>query len=324
MKISVVLIVYRVEQYLRQCLDSVLSQSYRNLEIILVIGRSPDGNDDGCEAIAGEYAARDERIRIITCEAAGVADARNRGLLAATGELLGFVDPDDYIEPDMFEHLVSLMGETGADISVCGVYHEFVNATKTDYDPMNASYILMTGEQALENVLRGRYFYLHCWDKLYKRELWDGIVFPVGAKVEDRVVVDKILGRAASLVYSPVPKYHYRERRGSMSKETDFVKNNSLANEELAEYVKAYHPSLSGVLSEYMTYEYITSIQNIYLSGGKKADTEGYVRKLSQMKSVGGRSLRLKRFLALHFPQVLVLNTRLHNKKREPEETRFT
>ena len=324
MKISVILIIYKVESYLRQCLDSVLSQTWKDLEIILVIGRSPDGEDDGCEAIAAEYAAGDDRIRMITCLAAGVADARNRGLDAATGDLVGFVDPDDYIEPDMFEYLVNIMRENAADIAVCGVFHEFVNATRTRYYPMDSHSVTMTSAQALENVLRGRYFYLHCWDKLYKRSLWEDIRFPVGAKVEDRVVVDKILGRADTIVYSPVPKYHYRERSGSMSRETDFVKNNDLANEELASYIRSDFPALSGVLDEYMTYEYITSIQNILLNGGKTADIREYRGKLGAMAAVGDRGLRLKRWLALHLPMVLVLNTRLKRAKKDNSEIRFT
>ena len=176
-KISVIIIIYKVKDYLRQCLDSVTSQTYKNLEIIAVAGKDKDGGDDGCEEICREYAARDERIKIITCAAAGVSDARNRGLEAATGDLIGFVDSDDFTDPDMFEHLISLMDEKNADISVCGRYYEFVNKTLSD-SPLPDGPKVMDAHGAMEMILSGTGFYLHSWDKLYKKELWDGITFP--------------------------------------------------------------------------------------------------------------------------------------------------
>ncbi|MBR6328448.1 MAG: glycosyltransferase family 2 protein [Lachnospiraceae bacterium] len=325
-KISIIIITYRVERYLQKCLDSVLGQDYENLEIIMVIGRSPHGDDDGCEDIARGYAALDERIKIITCEAAGVSDARNRGLEAATGELIGFVDSDDFIDRDMYSRMVRQLSENDADIVVCGRYYEFVNTTKKDAAGRGC---LMSGRDALETVLKGDGFYLHCWDKLYRRELWEGISFPVDRYVEDRVVVNRVLGRAQRIYYDPTPAYHYRERKESMSKTGSIAYNNTLADEELAAYIGSEFPDLKPLLEKYMIYGYITAIQNVYMSGGGKKEAAPFTQKL---KAAGispgnryvGASLKLKRFLALNAPGILVWNTRRKNNTLENEEERFT
>ena len=103
-KISVIVPVYKVEPYLRKCLDSIVGQTYQNLEIILV----DDGSPDGCGAICDEYAAQDKRVRVIHKANGGVSSARNAGLTAATGEWIGWVDSDDWIEPDMYERMLEL------------------------------------------------------------------------------------------------------------------------------------------------------------------------------------------------------------------------
>ena len=335
-KISVIIIIYKVKDYLRQCLDSVTSQTYKNLEIVAVAGKDKDGGDDGCEDICREYAAKDERIKIITCAAAGVSDARNRGLEAATGDLIGFVDSDDYTDPDMFEHLISLMDEKNADISVCGRYYEFVNKTLSD-SPLPDGPKVMDARDAMEMILSGTGFYLHSWDKLYKKELWDGITFPIDSYVEDRIVIDKVLGRANRIVYDPTPKYHYRERKGSMSKSGDVAAHNHEANLELSVYIKSNFPELCNLVDKYMLYECITAIQNVYLSSGK-GDIKTYRGALNEYEKTirdidpenknplirGDKKLRLKRFLALYAPSLLIMNTKRRNKQLAQDEVRFT
>ncbi len=326
-KISIIIIVYKVEAYLRQCLDSVLAQSYRELEIILVVGRSPKGDDDGCQDICREYAGKDPRIELIFCTAAGVSDARNRGLEAATGELIGFVDSDDYIDDDMFFRLASLMVKHKADIAICGRYHEFVGATVTEDTVATGEYV-MDATEALGRVLRQEGFYLHCWDKLYDARLWRTVRFPVDRYVEDRVVVDRIIGSAERIVFDPKPGYHYRERINSMSKTGDVAYNNTLANETMAAYIRENFPRLSGELDRYMVYEYITALQNVYMAGNEAADVgDPWREKLGSYDPEALKklpfSLRLKRFLALKCPYLLLWNTRRKNNKKKTLEKRF-
>ena len=114
-RISVIVPVYKVEPYLRKCLDSIVNQTYRNLEIILV----DDGSPDNCGRICDEYAERDKRIRVIHQKNGGVSSARNEGLKIASGDWIGWVDSDDWIEPDMFEYLLENAKKSKADIAVC-------------------------------------------------------------------------------------------------------------------------------------------------------------------------------------------------------------
>ena len=115
--ISVIIPIYNVEKYLRECLDSVLAQTYKNLEIILI----DDGSPDNCGKICDEYAAKDNRIKVIHQINQGVSAARNAGLDAARGEYIGFVDSDDYIKPDMYEYLYALISKDNADMAMCNV-----------------------------------------------------------------------------------------------------------------------------------------------------------------------------------------------------------
>lgn len=330
-KISIIIIVYKIAQYLQQCLDSVVAQTYENLEIILVLGHGRD-TDDGCERICQDMAAGDSRIKIIDCKAAGVSDARNRGLRAATGELIGFVDGDDYIDRDMFEHLVRLMDEKDTDISVCGRYYTFQNTENADRAYVDGPRV-MDDSQALEMILNGNGFYLHCWDKLYKKQLWQDIEFPIDSYVEDRIVVNRILARANKIVYDPTPKYHYRERLGSMSKTGSIARQNMEANRILCDFINKEYPRLKTICDTYLVYEYITAIQNVYLEADKRGERPDkteifeYKRELKGLYetcSVNlGRGLRLKTVLALKWPYILALNTRIKNKKIKTDLIRF-
>jgi len=328
-KVSIIIIIYNVEQYLKQCIDSVLAQTYENIEPVLVVGRSPEGKDDGCMQMCEEYAAKDKRIKLVTCQAAGVSDARNRGLAAATGDLIGFVDGDDYVEPQMFEHMVTLMRGYDADISVCGRFYEYVNTTLKD-EPHREGPELMDGESALAMVMMGEGFFLHCWDKLYKRELWEGITFPIDSYVEDRIVVDKVLSKAGRLIYDRTPMYHYRERKGSLSKGNCMSAYNSEANHQMANFIYKNHPALDDICDNYLIYEYITSIQNAYLEGNPNPEAiRAYKKELKTLADRMGnnefvdRRLKLKTFLALVCPQLLVWNTKRKRKNTDVELVRY-
>ena len=115
--ISIIVPVYRVEPYLDRCVQSIVDQTYQNLEIILV----DDGSPDNCPAMCDAWAAKDSRVKVIHKENGGLSDARNAGLAAAAGEYIGFVDSDDWISPDMYRLLYENMAEHGSDVSACGV-----------------------------------------------------------------------------------------------------------------------------------------------------------------------------------------------------------
>ncbi len=212
-KISVIVPVYKVEPYLRKCLDSIVSQTYQNLEIILV----DDGSPDNCGAICDEYAAGDERIRVIHKENGGVSTARNAGLAAATGDWIGWVDSDDWIELDMYEYLLKNAQEQEADIAVCSRHEVYRDRQVTlgwdNVEPLDR-------ETGLKRLLENGAMQNTLWDKLWKRELFEGLSFPEGRNYEDIAIMHRLFLRAGRVVCLPGAKYHYVQRQGSIVADT--------------------------------------------------------------------------------------------------------
>ncbi len=214
--ISVVVPVYKVEKYLNLCVDSILNQSYTNLEIILV----DDGSPDNCPAICDAYAEKDPRIKVIHKENGGLSDARNAGIEVATGKYLGFVDSDDYIAPDMYEKLYSIITENSCDMAICqaAVVQENEKATYEDSDEV---YVFESNE-ALYQMISKKLFTVNTWNKLYKRELFDKIRFPKGMLYEDLATTYKLILLSGKVAYSPMKKYAYLQRQGSIMNLTGY------------------------------------------------------------------------------------------------------
>ena len=212
-KISIIVPIYKVEKYLKQCLDSILNQTYQNMEIILV----DDGSPDGCGMICDAYAAKDDRFRVIHQTNDGVAAARNAGLAAATGEWIGWVDADDWLEPDMFEYLLENALSANADICICGRFEELRRRTShfgiTEKKLMNQA-------EALYALLEERYMDSALYDKLWRRELFRDIRFPAGRTYEDLATLYRLFTKAEWIMCLPEPKYHYRRRNDGIVGDT--------------------------------------------------------------------------------------------------------
>lgn len=210
MKISVIIPVYNVEPFLPACLDSVLAQTHRDLEIILV----DDGSADSSGAICDRYAGMDPRIRVIHQENGGVSLARNRGLELATGEVISFIDSDDTLEPDMYEQLVHHMQTHGADISHCGYKHLVRDEVRLINDTKQIR--PQTREEALECLLSGRLFSGSLCCKLFRRELLEGLSFREELKNnEDILLCFEIFNRSRRSVFADFPLYNYYARLGT-------------------------------------------------------------------------------------------------------------
>ena len=201
--ISVIIPVFRVEAYLRRCMDSVLAQTYEKMEIILV----DDGSDDGCPVICDEYAEKDSRVRVIHQKNAGLSGARNTGIDEAKGEYLAFVDSDDYLSPEFLERLYMACIETDSDMSVCR--WEYVKGGPIP-EGGNGKTQTFTGRQMLANLYipDGAYFVV-AWNKLYKRELFDNIRYPLGRIHEDEATTYRIYHRVKQAAYVDVSLYGY-------------------------------------------------------------------------------------------------------------------
>ena len=204
--ISVIVPVYNVEPYLRKCLDSIKNQTYKDMEILIVDDGSTDGSGDICD----EYKA-DKRVRVFHTENRGLSCARNVGLDNAKGDWIGFVDSDDWIEPEMYEMLLKGAEETGADIVECGIFMEYT--TRTLQCPTIQGTVCET--EAIEALIR-RKIKNQVWNKIWKEECFADIRFPEGRNYEDITVVYKIV-RKASVTGINGEYYHWRQRASSIS-----------------------------------------------------------------------------------------------------------
>lgn len=213
MKLSIIVPVYQVEAYIDECITSILNQTFRDFELILV----DDGSLDRCPAICDVYAQKDSRIRVIHQKNQGLSAARNTGLQEARGDYIGFVDSDDFIEASMYEKLLDNLEREKADISVCGRYKVWDD--KKIQEQKSNVYKVMDSTQALAlmntNVLG--YFDVAAWDKIYKRSCFKGIEFPEGKLCEDWFVMYKLFFNARRIVYDSIPLYNYRQRTGSIT-----------------------------------------------------------------------------------------------------------
>ena len=207
--VSIIVPVYNVGAYLRKCLDSILNQTYRELEILVI----DDGSTDRSGRICDEY-RKDRRVRVFHTENRGLSCARNLGLDEAKGEWIGFVDADDWIEPDMYELLIEKAVETGADIVECGWFREYPKSTKIRKAETSCYSLSL---KAIEALLQGRLSY-SVWDKVWKKELFSHIRFPEGRVSEDIAVTYKLLEKANLVTGISVPLYHYLQRDSSITR----------------------------------------------------------------------------------------------------------
>lgn len=202
--------VYDVEPYLRQCIDSIVNQTYRELEILLI----DDGSPDNCGAICDEYAQKDVRIRVFHTENRGLSAARNLGLEDATGEYIGFVDSDDWIEPDMYETLLREATETDADMVVCGVWYERKGRKRKS----RLESACFSGPKDSLQALIDCKINNTVWNKIYRHEMFSTIFFPEGHNYEDICIMHRILACSRKTVINSEPKYHCRIRKNSITK----------------------------------------------------------------------------------------------------------
>ena len=208
--ISLIVPIYNVEGYLRKCIDSILVQTYNNLEILLVNDGSPDSSGIICD----EYAKKDPRIKVIHKENGGLSDARNKGLDIAVGNYIGFVDGDDYIEPDMYQTLYHLIKEYNTDLSMIS-YNNVKNGITRPRVNTNTIRIFEKME-ALQSIIIDKEIQSYVWNKLYKAEILQDIRFPIGIMYEDVSTMLKIFKKMNNIVYFETPKYNYVFRENSI------------------------------------------------------------------------------------------------------------
>ena len=208
--ISVIVPVYKVEKYLEKCIESIIKQTYTNLQIILV----DDGSPDNCGKICDEYAKKDLRIEVIHKANGGLSDARNVGISKAKGRYIGFVDSDDYIKEDMYEILLNLIKKYDADVSICNLY-DVIDGNECIRNKENGirEYSRL---DILKEVLLDKNIQSYAWNKLYEKELFDEIKYPIGKKYEDIGTTFYLFEKCNKIVVTSEPEYYYLKRADSL------------------------------------------------------------------------------------------------------------
>lgn len=209
--ISVIVPVYKVEPYLDKCISSIANQTYKNLEIILV----DDGSPDNCPAMCDAWAEKDSRIRVIHKPNGGLSDARNAGMAVATGELMAFVDSDDWIVPDMYEYLYQRLTEDNSDIAACGVQMVWEDKKLCRMLTRTGSCVL-NQEEAMRAIIEESWLKQPVWYKIYKTALVRDILFPKGKYHEDVFWSYQAVGSAQKVSVSDHIGYYYLQHGGSI------------------------------------------------------------------------------------------------------------
>lgn len=272
--ISIIIPIYNVELYLRKCIESVINQSYSNLEIILV----NDGSPDRCGEICNEYAERDSRIKVIHKENGGLSDARNSGINIAKGKYIGFVDSDDYIHKDMYKVLYELIKNTDSKIAICDRYLAFEDGSiKYENSRIKNSEIVMDSEEALLKLNSYSSFDMAAWNKLYDRELFNDIKFPVGLLCEDYYVIYRLFHLAKKIVYKSEPLYYYLQRQGSISGNIKAYEAYIDASKKQLEFIEKNYPNIKSIAHSAVAFAYIGSY-NFYIYKNIKFERENEYR----------------------------------------------
>lgn len=207
--ISVIVPVYKVADYLDKCVHSLVTQTYLDLEIILV----DDGSPDDCPRICDAWAEKDRRIRVVHKTNGGLSDARNAGLDIAGGDYISFVDSDDWIAPTMLETMLNVLLQADADICSCGIMNVYEDGSTQSWHqpPLKGN-----SETFLRALYADTSVPVAVWNKLYRKELWDKLRFPVGKICEDAFTTYKLIDQARKLIQIPDELYFYRIRSGSI------------------------------------------------------------------------------------------------------------
>ena len=238
--ISIIIPIYNTEKYLKRCLDSIINQSYKNLEIILI----DDGSTDSSSNICKKYLKKDKRIKYFKKENGGLSSTRNYGLKKSSGKYIGFIDSDDVISIDMFLTLYNNLVKTSSDMSICEVVRFKENV---EFNNSN-NYNIYNSKEVLKIILEDKKICNFAVNKLYKKELMKDIEYPIGKYQEDVGTTYKFIKNAKKIVYSDSKLYGYYSRNNSITKSlsTKFVydyfemiekRSNELRNMDIDDYL---------------------------------------------------------------------------------------
>lgn len=278
--ISVLIPIYNVEDYLDRCLTSVLNQTYKNLEVILV----DDGSPDNSGALCDGYAEKDSRVKVVHKENGGISDARNAALDAATGKYVTFIDPDDYVKETYVEYLYELVKEFGTRMSIA--LHEAVYETGKVLKWDTGERILMDSEKCMERILYHDALDISVWGKLYERSLFKNVRYPKGKLFEDAGVTYKLIIQCDKVACGFESQYYYMIRKGCSIVTSRFHKSKLdmiEMTDQMAQGLREKYPALEDAILRRQVYARFTTLRQLVESDIRYRDKEkeliGYIKK---------------------------------------------
>lgn len=301
--ISVIIPIYNSESYLRRCIESILKQTYKRIEIILV----NDGSTDHCGEICDEYASKYEHIEVIHKENGGIGDARNTGLEKARGKYVAFVDSDDWIDVTYFEYLYNLLIEEDADIAVCDyakTKNEKINARTKKIEKFSK-----TGKEGL-SLIYGTYYIqiITPWGKLYKKSLFKNVRYPVGKIHDDEFTTYKLISNAKRIVVSNKKLYFYWLHDASSMEKTKFsLKSRMESIEFLSERIHFFENINESILRDktikecFFYYEKVNDNLINNLSEGEKKSFKKDFYQFKETLDESNQSLKFKVYYKFYY-----------------------
>lgn len=280
--ISIIIPIYNVEKYINQCIQSVLHQSYKKLEIVLVDDESPDQ----CPVICDQYANEDERIKVIHQKNRGLSGARNAGMECATGEYILFLDSDDYLAPDYCEKMIAEAKMQNADIVVGEIV--CVDDDGNVLDDIAGFHFAqnrtMDNIQGMQVLIEQKEMKGYAWGKLYKRTIADGIDYPEGKVYEDRFTVPRYFQRSEKLALCKGAITYYRLRTTSITHDISMKKLNDLleAEEWMVEFCKQKYPELVSTMESVYFGRYI-HVWILLYDSGNKAEAKDLSKRMKEV-----------------------------------------
>ena len=272
--ISVIVPIYNVEKYLNKCVDSIISQTYKNLEIILV----DDGSSDNCPKICDKYADSDSRIKVVHKKNGGLSDARNAGLKIATGEYIFFIDSDDWIKPQTLLCMMETAQKYSADIVECNVMYYYDNKNEEKYNDDQFA-VYDNNASIMSAYIKDYNIKTVVWNKLYKRTIINDTCFEFGKYHEDEFFTYQILAKTNKLVHLDEYFYCYYQREGSIMGSSFSLKHLDSLEAALrrSEFIKTNYPNLYFYQLNYATLLCINHYQNLLKN--KNIDKDGMAKR---------------------------------------------
>lgn len=300
--ISIIVPVYNVESFLCKCVDSIVNQTYGNLEIILV----DDGSVDQSGPICNEYAAQDKRIVVIHQENKGLSEARNVALDIATGMFFLFVDSDDWIEKDACENVIKIAIEQHADLVSLG--YNMVSSSGKTHTYVTNSPGIKEKSYVMRQLIWHRWIVSDAvWNKFYSRDLFDGVRFPCGKENEDVGTLYKLIHKAKTIYMSTDVLYNYLQREGSIIMNRNCYRehvNHMFFYEERLKFLRMYYPKLVDIQLSMMLKRILIDMYRLRGDSCYKAVKKDFSTFISENKNILVKCLS---FICYYYCRALLL-----------------